>query len=251
MSFRIRPGQTIALVGANGAGKTTLVKLLARLYDPTSGRITIDGIDLRAFDPAALRARIGIIFQDYLRYQLTVSENIGFGRVEASDDTERIARAAAQAGADRVVAELPEGYATPLGRWFHDGQELSTGQWQKIALARAFMRNADLLILDEPTASLDVQSEYEVFGAFAELTAGKMAILISHRFSTVRMAQQIVVLADGAILESGSHEELMAREGRYAELFRMQASLTSERAVNQPATTRVVAADVRACYTQR
>jgi ATP-binding cassette subfamily B protein len=224
VSFTILPGQSVALVGANGAGKTTLVKLLARLYDPASGRITIDGIDLREFDPVELRTRIGIIFQDYLRYQLTVRENIGFGRVEAMQDSSRLEQAATQAGADRVVAGLPEGYATPLGRWFHDGQELSTGQWQKMALARAFMRDADLLVLDEPTASLDVQSEYEVFQAFAQLTAGKMAVLISHRFSTVRMAQHIVVLENGEVLEAGSHDELMAREGRYAELFRMQAA---------------------------
>ena len=168
VSFCIRPGESIALVGANGAGKTTLVKLLARLYDPTSGQINIDGVDLRGFDPAALRARVGVIFQDYVRYQLTVGENIGFGRVEAMHHRDRVAHAAARAGANKVIETLPDGYETPLGRWFHDGQELSTGQWQKIALARAFMRDADLLILDEPTASLDGRSEYEVFQAFAD-----------------------------------------------------------------------------------
>jgi len=224
VSFAIRPGEAIALVGANGAGKTTLVKLLARLYDPTEGRITLDGVDLRDFDPAELHRRLGVIFQDYVRYQLTVLENIGFGRVEAMHDSARVARAAAQAGADSVIASLPEGYATPLGRWFHDGQELSVGQWQKIALARAFMRDADLLILDEPTASLDVRSEYEVFRAFAKLTEAKMAVLISHRFSTVRMASRIVVIEDGSVLEQGSHDELIARGGRYAELFEMQAA---------------------------
>jgi ATP-binding cassette, subfamily B, bacterial len=224
ISFEIRPGEAVALVGANGAGKTTLVKLLARLYDPIDGRITIDGIDLRDFDPAELRKRVGVIFQDYVRYQFTVGENIGFGRVEAMHDSGRVMRAAAQSGADRVIASLPEGYATPLGRWFHDGQELSVGQWQKIALARAFMRDADLLILDEPTSSLDVQSEYEVFRAFAELAEGKMAVLISHRFSTVRMAHRIVVIEDGRNIESGSHDELLLRGGRYAELFEMQAA---------------------------
>jgi ATP-binding cassette subfamily B protein len=224
VSFAIRPGETIALVGANGAGKTTLVKLLARLYDPTRGRITLDGVDLRDFDPTELHRRVGVIFQDYLRYQLTVLENIGFGRVEAMHDPERLARAARQAGADTVIASLPEGYATPLGRWFHDGQELSVGQWQKIALARAFMRDADLLILDEPTSSLDVRSEYEVFRTFAELMEAKMAVLISHRFSTVRMASRIVVIEGGSVQEHGGHEELIARGGLYAELFEMQAA---------------------------
>lgn len=224
ISFSIRPGEAIALVGANGAGKTTLVKLLTRLYDPTEGRITVDGIDLKEFDPVELRSRIGVIFQDYMRYQLTVRENIGFGRVEALDDLARIERSAAKAGADTVIAGLPEGYSTPLGRWFHEGQELSIGQWQKIAIARAFMRDADLLILDEPTSSLDVQSEFEVFQAFGHLTEGKMAVLISHRFSTVRMAQRIVVIEEGTALEIGSHDELVQRGGRYAELFDMQAA---------------------------
>jgi ATP-binding cassette subfamily B protein len=224
ISFTIRAGQTVALVGANGAGKTTLVKLLSRLYDPDDGRISIDGVDLRDFDPAALRGRIGVIFQDYVRYQLSAGENIGFGRVEAMDDIARIERSAAKAGADAVIAALPQAYATPLGRWFQDGQELSIGQWQKIALARAFMRDADLLILDEPTASLDVRSEYEVFQAFHKLTAGKMALLISHRFSTVRMASRIIVIEDGRVIEDGSHDDLVLRGGRYAELFGMQAA---------------------------
>lgn len=224
ISFAIRPGETVALVGANGAGKTTLVKLLSRLYDPTEGRITIDGIDLREFDLQELRARIGVIFQDYVKYQLTARENVGFGRIEALDDEERIERAAVEAGADAVIGALPQGYDTPLGRWFQDGQELSIGQWQKVALARAFMRDADLLILDEPTASLDVRSEYEVFQAFDELTEGKMAVLISHRFSTVRMANRIVVIEDGTVIEDGSHDELLLRGGRYAELFDLQAA---------------------------
>jgi len=224
ISFAIRPGETIALVGANGAGKTTLVKLLARLYDPTEGRIRIDGIDLREFDPQEVRARVGVIFQDYVKYQLTVRENVGFGRVEAMADEARIKRAAAAAGADGVIEALPQGYDTPLGRWFVDGQELSIGQWQKVAIARAFMRDADLLILDEPTSSLDVRSEYEVFQAFGELTEGKMAVLISHRFSTVRMAGRIVVIEDGCVIEGGSHDELVLKGGRYAELFDMQAA---------------------------
>lgn len=224
ISFAIRPGETIALVGANGAGKTTLVKLLTRLYDPTEGRITIDGIDLREFDPAELRSRAGVIFQDYVKFQLTAGENIGFGRVEALADTGRIERAAVEAGADAVIAALPQGYETPLGRWFQDGQELSIGQWQKVAIARAFMRDADLLILDEPTSSLDVRSEYEVFRAFDDLTEGKMAVLISHRFSTVRMADRIVVIEEGVVIEDGGHDELLLKGGRYAELFDMQAA---------------------------
>jgi ATP-binding cassette subfamily B protein len=224
ISFTIRPGETVALVGANGAGKTTLVKLLSRLYDPTEGRITIDGIDIKEFDPGELRSHVGVIFQDYVKYQLTAGENIGFGRIEAAADTGRIERSAVEAGADAVIASLPQGYDTPLGRWFQDGQELSIGQWQKVALARAFMRDADLLILDEPTSSLDVRSEYEVFQAFDELTQGKMAVLISHRFSTVRMAARIVVIEDGRVIENGSHDELLLRGGRYAELFDMQAA---------------------------
>jgi len=224
ISFAIRPGETVALVGANGAGKTTLVKLLTRLYDPTEGSITIDGIDLRDFDPAALRSRVGVIFQDYVKYQLTAGENIGFGRIEAIEDTGRIERSAVEAGADAVIAALPQGYETPLGRWFQDGQELSIGQWQKVALARAFMRDADLLILDEPTSSLDVRSEYEVFQAFGDLTEGKMAVLISHRFSTVRMAGRIVVIEDGRVIENGTHDELILHGGRYTELFDMQAA---------------------------
>jgi ATP-binding cassette, subfamily B, bacterial len=224
ISFAIRPGETVALVGANGAGKTTLVKLLTRLYDPTEGSITIDGIDLRDFDPGELRSHVGVIFQDYVKYQLTAGENIGFGRIEAIEDTGRIERSAVEAGADVVIGALPQGYDTPLGRWFQDGQELSIGQWQKVALARAFMRDADLLILDEPTSSLDVRSEYEVFRAFDELTAAKMAVLISHRFSTVRMAGRIVVIEDGRVIENGTHDELILRGGRYYELFDMQAA---------------------------
>jgi ATP-binding cassette, subfamily B, bacterial len=219
----IRPGEKIALVGHNGAGKTTLIKLLSRLYDPTEGSILIDGIDIRDLDPLELQQRIGVIFQDFVRYHLPVRENIGFGQIDAMDDVGRIAAAARKSGAQEVVEELPEGYETMLGRWFHDGHELSLGQWQKIALARAFMRDAEILVLDEPTASVDARTEYEIFQNFKALTEGKMAILISHRFSTVRMADRIAVIEEGRIAELGTHDELLRREGTYAELFSMQA----------------------------
>jgi ATP-binding cassette subfamily B protein len=219
----IRPGEKIALVGHNGAGKTTLIKLLSRLYDPTEGSILIDGIDIRDVDPLELQQRIGVIFQDFVRYHLPVRENIGFGQIDAMDDVGRIAAAARKSGAQSVVEELPNGYETMLGRWFHDGHELSLGQWQKIALARAFMRDAEILVLDEPTASVDARTEYEIFQNFKVLTEGKMAILISHRFSTVRMADRIAVIEKGRIAELGTHDELLRREGTYAELFSMQA----------------------------
>jgi ATP-binding cassette subfamily B protein len=219
----IRPGEKIALVGHNGAGKTTLIKLLSRLYDPTEGTISIDGADIREFDPLELRQRIGVIFQDFVRYHLPAKENIGFGQIEALDSLERIIESARKSGADAIIRDLPEGYETMLGRWFRGGHELSMGQWQKIALARAFMRNAEILVLDEPTASVDAQTEYEIFRHFQQLTAGKMAILISHRFSTVRMADRIVVIDEGRIAEIGSHDELLRREGIYARLFGMQA----------------------------
>ena len=223
VDLTIRPGEKIALVGHNGAGKTTLIKLLSRLYDPTEGSILIDGIDIRDLDPLELQQRIGVIFQDFVRYHLPVRENIGFGQIDAMDDAERIAAAARKSGAQAVVEELPLGYETMLGRWFHDGHELSLGQWQKIALARAFMREAEILVLDEPTASVDARAEYEIFQNFKTLTEGKMAILISHRFSTVRMADRIAVIQGGSIVELGTHEELLRREGVYAELFGMQA----------------------------
>jgi ATP-binding cassette, subfamily B, bacterial len=219
----IRPGEKIALVGHNGAGKTTLIKLLSRLYDPTEGSILIDGIDIRDLDPLELQQRIGVIFQDFVRYHLPVRENIGFGQIDAMEDAERIAAAARKSGAQAVIEELPQGYETMLGRWFQDGHELSLGQWQKIALARAFMREAEILVLDEPTASVDARTEYEIFQNFKTLTEGKMAILISHRFSTVRMADRIAVIQEGRIAELGTHEELLRREGIYAELFGMQA----------------------------
>jgi ATP-binding cassette subfamily B protein len=223
INLTMRCGEKIALVGPNGAGKTTLIKLLTRLYDPTEGTILIDDIDIRELDPLDLRQRIGVIFQDFVRYHLPASENIGFGQIEALDRMDRIIASARKSGAHAIVESLPDGYQTMLGRWFHGGHELSVGQWQKIALARAFMRDAEILVLDEPTASLDAQTEYEIFRHFQELTIGKMAILISHRFSTVRMADRIVVIQEGRIAEIGGHQELLRQEGIYAHLFSMQA----------------------------
>ena len=223
VDLSIKPGEKIALVGHNGAGKTTLIKLLSRLYDPTEGTILLDGVDIRELDPLALRQKIGVIFQDFVRYHLPVRENIGFGQIEAADRMDKIVESARKSGAEAMIEDLPEGYQTMLGRWFHGGHELSLGQWQRIALARAFMRDAEILVLDEPTASLDAQTEYEIFQHFKQLTDGKMAILISHRFSTVRMADRIVVIQGGRIAEIGSHEELLRRVGIYAELFSMQA----------------------------
>jgi ATP-binding cassette subfamily B protein len=223
LNLSIAAGEKIALVGQNGAGKTTLIKLLTRLYDPTEGQILLDGVDLREYDLDELRQRIGVIFQDFVKYQLSVKENIGFGQIDRLDDAARLEHSAERGGADTVVAELPDGMDTMLGRWFDKGHELSGGQWQKIALSRAFMRDGEVLVLDEPTSALDAEREYEIFQRFRDLTEGKIAVLISHRFSTVRMADRIAVIEDGQISELGSHAELLARGGTYARLFEMQA----------------------------
>lgn len=224
LSFTLQAGEKLALVGENGAGKTTLAKLFARLYDPTEGRILLDGYDLREYSLEELRYDIGVIFQDFVHYHFTAAENIAIGRIEALNDAPRIERAATRSLANTVIEKLPNGYAQIVGKRFETGVELSGGEWQKMALARAYMREAQLLILDEPTASLDARAEYEVFQRFADLTRGKSAVLISHRFSTVRMADRILVLGNGEMLELGTHEELLARNGRYAELFHLQAS---------------------------
>lgn len=224
MSFRLDAGEKIALIGENGAGKTTLVKLLARLYDPTGGQILLDGVDLREYDVEDLRKEIGVIFQDYMRYDMPAKDNIGLGRVEELANRPRIEVSAKKSLADSVIVPLPQGYEQMLGRRFDNGVDLSAGQWQKVALGRAYMRDAQILILDEPTASLDARAEYEVFQRFAELTAGKMAVLISHRFSTVRMANRILVLENGQIKEQGTHADLVNLRGRYAELFELQAA---------------------------
>ena len=223
LTFTLRAGEKLALVGENGAGKTTLINLLTRLYDPTEGRILLDGVDLREYDPEDLRRHVGVIFQDYLRYQMTMAQNIAVGNISHKEDRALIETAARQSLADALAEKLPGRYDQKLGRWFGQGVDLSGGEWQKVALARAYMRDAQLLILDEPTAALDARAEYEVFQRFAELTKGRTAVLISHRFSTVRMADRILVLDKGELLEIGSHEELLARNGRYAELFHLQA----------------------------
>ena len=223
LNFTLQAGEKLALVGENGAGKTTLVKLLARLYDPTEGRILLDGYDLREYNPVDLRKNIGVIFQDFVKFQMTAAHNIAVGRIEEKDNNPRIQTSAAQSLADTVINKLPEGYNQMIGRRFAKGVDLSGGEWQKIALGRAYMRDAQLLILDEPTAALDARAEHEVFQRFAELTQGKTAVLISHRFSTVRMADRILVIERGQLLEIGSHQELLALNGRYAELFNLQA----------------------------
>ncbi|MCP5327766.1 MAG: ABC transporter ATP-binding protein [Steroidobacteraceae bacterium] len=224
VTLHLRPGTSLALVGENGSGKTTLIKLLTRLYDPTQGRILLDGLDLREWDEGVVRARVGVIFQDFARYQMLVGENIGAGDEPAFEDEARWREAASQGRAAEFIDALPAGYQTQLGKWFKEGRELSGGQWQKIALSRAFMRTqADILVLDEPTAAMDAQAEADVFEHFRQLASGRIAILISHRFSTVRMADQIVVIDGGRIVEHGSHEVLMDQDGLYARLFALQA----------------------------
>jgi ATP-binding cassette subfamily B protein len=224
VNLTIAPDERVALVGGNGQGKTTLVKLLARLYEPTSGAIYLEGIDIREYEPAALRDQIGIIFQDFVKYEMTVTENVAMGRIGEINNRERLSQAARQSGASEVIAKLPEEWAQMLGRRFENGVDLSGGEWQKIALARAYLRQAKILVLDEPTAALDARAEHEVFLKLAELSERRMVLFISHRFSTVRMADRILVLEDGAIREEGTHDELVAQGGRYADLFELQAA---------------------------
>ena len=224
LNFHFHPGERVALIGENGEGKTTIVKLLTRLYDPLEGQVLLDGVDLREYNLEDLYREIGVIFQDFMRYEMTARENIAVGRIERLDDLPLIRQSAQKSMADEVVGRLPYGYEHMLGRRFDGGVDLSGGEWQKVALARAYLRDAQILILDEPTAALDARSEFEVFQRFAELTAGKMALFISHRFSTVRMADRIVVLENGRIAEDGDHEQLTHLGGRYAEMFELQAA---------------------------
>ncbi|WP_143254076.1 ABC transporter ATP-binding protein [Amycolatopsis keratiniphila] len=224
VSFEIRPGETVAVVGRNGAGKSTLFKLLCRLYDPTGGRILLDDVDIREYDPVELRRQISAMFQDYVTYQGTAAENIGLGDLTHLVDRERIETSAKRAGADERIERLPSGYDTPLGRWFDQGVSLSGGEWQKIALARAFLREAPILILDEPTSALDAQAEHDLFSRLRELSEGRTTLYISHRFSTVRQAERILLLEHGKVAEYGTHDELMATEAGYAELFTLQAA---------------------------
>ncbi len=223
VSMTIRPGEVVALVGENGSGKTTLVKLLCRLYDPDGGAITLDGIDLRRFSTDALRREISVIFQDYAHYNLSAAENIAFGDLDRADDREAIIAAAQHADAHEAIMRLPRGYETVLGKLFENGEELSIGQWQKIALARAFLRGSQVIVLDEPTSAMDAKAEAEVFERFRELLEGRTAILISHRLSTVRMADRIYVLQEGRVIEGGTHDELVYQNGIYAHLFERQA----------------------------
>ncbi|MGA7291644.1 MAG: ABC transporter ATP-binding protein [Terriglobales bacterium] len=224
LNFHLHPGERVALIGENGEGKTTIVKLLTRLYDPVDGQILLDGVDLREYNLEDLYREIGVIFQDYMRYEMTARENIAVGRIEQLDNLSLLQHSAEKSMADDVVEKLPAGYDQMLGRRFDGGVDLSGGEWQKVALARAYLRDAQVLILDEPTSALDARSEYEVFQRFAELTAGKMALFISHRFSTVRMADRIVVLENGCVAEEGDHDALTRLGGRYAEMFELQAA---------------------------
>ena len=224
ISIHIKPGESLAIVGENGSGKTTLIKLLTRLYKPTSGRIFLEGLDLEEWDIDVLRKKVGVIFQDFNRYQLVVGENIGIGDIKDSDDLERVQEAAQKGMADSFIKDLPNAYSTQLGAWFKNGKELSGGQWQKIALSRAFMRkSADILVLDEPTAAIDAKAEAEIFAHFRELTKNRISIIISHRFSTVRMADHIIVFEKGQVVEEGSHPELIEKQGIYENLFELQA----------------------------
>jgi ATP-binding cassette subfamily B protein len=224
VNLRIGAGEKIAVVGENGQGKTTLVKLLPRLYEPTGGKILLDGVDLREYDIDSLRSKIGVIFQDFIHYDMTARENITLGRSDGDFENELLDRAVHKSGASKIIAKLPHGYDQMLGKRFEDGVDLSGGEWQKVAIARAYLREAEILILDEPTAALDALAEYEVFNRFAELTTGKIAVLISHRLSTVRMADRIVVLKDGKVREEGTHHQLIASGGGYASMFKLQAA---------------------------
>jgi ATP-binding cassette subfamily B protein len=224
LNFYLRPGERVALIGENGEGKTTIVKLLTRLYDPVEGQVLLDGVDLREYDLEDLYREIGVIFQDYMRYDMTARENIAVGKIAEIDNLPMLQHSAQKSLADSVVGKLPSGFDQMLGRRFDGGVDLSGGEWQKVALARAYLRDAQVLILDEPTSALDARSEYEVFQRFAELTTGKMALFISHRFSTVRMADRIVVLDNGSIAEEGDHDALTQLGGRYAEMFELQAA---------------------------
>ena len=223
ISLTIRPGEHIALVGENGAGKTSLVKLLSGLYTPTHGRITVDGIELNQFETSALRKEISVIFQDFAKYHMTAQENIWLGNVSSPPVPSSIVAAAQKAGVDGVIESLPKGYHNILGKWFEGGEELSMGEWQKVALARAFLRDAPIIILDEPTSAMDAKAEYELFQRFHELTKDRTTILISHRLSTVKMVDRVYVLEEGRIIEAGTHDELIDRNGKYANMFSLQA----------------------------